>query len=302
MHHNRHKEILTLIRKINIVDEVHNAELVRSDSLSTNRSRRGSAQSSTTSTTTASEFSADYGDEVAPKMRRSERKKAKRLGLCSTNKEQKIEAFSKEDIDFVSEAIHLAVHETKGGWHDTYVYPKMPPQIEKSIFGDQDVADIGDHLAFVIARTPSTPAMTVTPRERRIAKKSSVVAKHRIYSGGSRRSSPKGLSNDILDGLDPEIFFRLNIDVNPARSSMARKELVTKLVAIIKNDLAVLAHEAAESEMRAEGFRRWAGKTVWAEIMQKREKLDWVCRPQDATSKSASAFSYRRKVSKIELS
>lgn len=208
-------------------------------------------------------------------MKRSEKKKAKKLGPSSTNKRQNMEAFSKEDTDFISEAIHLSIHETKGGWQGTYIYDSKQPEVDHSIPEAEDVEDIIDQTPNLSVKEPSTPH-NLTPRHRRNVKKCSIMVKHAGYRGGSRRFSPNGLSKDPLDGVDPQIFFRLNIEINPAKNPVVRKELVAKLVAAVKSDLAILAHEDAESDMRAEGFWRWAGKSAWAEIMKRREELDWV--------------------------
>jgi hypothetical protein len=274
MHHNRHKEILILIRKINELDELNNPDLTRSNSPSLSKSRRGSTKSSTTSNRTPSEVSSDVGED-GPKMRRRHWKKTKRLGSGLTTKKTKVEVFSKEDTDFISEAIHLSIHDTKGGWHGTYVYNSKRPEGDHSVKEDEKVECITAQTASLSAKVPSTT--NLTPRQRRNDKKCSTMVKHADNRGGSRRFSSNGISKDPFNGLDPQILFRLNIKVDPAKTPMARKELVAKLVAAVRSDLAILAQEDAESDIRAEGFWRWAGKSAWAEIMRRREELDWVC-------------------------
>lgn len=189
-----------------------------------------------------------------------------------------MEAFPKEDTDFISEAIHLSIHETKGGWQGTYIYDSKQQQVEHSISEVKEVEGLIDQTANLSVKAPSHPNPTnLTPRQRRNVKKCSTTVKHAGYHGGSRKFLPNGLSEDPLDGLDPQIFFRLNIEINPAKNPVARKDLVAKLVAAVKSDLAILAQEDTESDMRAGGFWRWAGKSAWAAIMKRREELDWVC-------------------------
>ena len=277
MHHSRHKEILILIRKINSLDEINSPNPDGTNSLSLIRPRRNSEQSFTTSTTTttSSEVSSECGEEGASKMKRSERKKAKKLGLGSGSKKSKIEAFSKEDTDLVSEALHLRIHETKGGRYDTYNYHNKQPEVKGLNPEDQEITDILDQKANLSVKSSIIPT-ALTPRQRRDVKKCSTIKKHQNYHAGSRKFSLNGPSNDPLEGLDPQIFFRLNVDLHPKKNTVARKELVSKLIAAVKNDLVILAQEDAETETRAEGFWRWAGKSAWEAIMERREGLDWV--------------------------
>ena len=121
-------------------------------------------------------------------------------------------------------------------------------------------------------------ACELTPRQRRNAKRISTPAKHASYGGGSRKYLYKQETTpDVFDGVDPEIFFRLGVTIiDPPKNSVARKDLVTKLVAAVKDDLQVIAQETTEAELREEGFWRWAGKTAWYNIMDLRKTLDWA--------------------------
>jgi hypothetical protein len=274
MHHTRHKEILVLVRKIAAIDDLSRPNQATSDSLSQGKSRRGSAF--TTSTATPTETSSEFAEEVI-KMKRSERKKAKKLGLDSARTKRKVEAFPKEDTDFISEAIHLSIHETKGGWEGTYVYVNKQPDKEQSIPEVEEVEDLVDLAKALSVKPPSDPSVS-TARQRKCVKKFSTPVKHAGYRGGSRKFSPKGgLASDPFDGVDPEIFFRLGIEVvNPIKNSVARKELVAKLVVAVKNDLSIIKQEDEETVMRQEGFLRWAGKAAYQAIMDIRVGLDWV--------------------------
>lgn len=272
MHHNRHKEILTLVRKINALDDINKPNPAGPDSPSLGKSYRSSA--TTTSIKTTTDTSSEIGEET-PKMKKSERKKAKKLGLGPAHKKRKVEAFAKEDIDYISEAIHLTIHETKGGWEGSYIYNKQL-DVEQPIPEIKKVKDIIDHTANLSVKVPSTPS-GLTPRQRKCVKKFSTPVRHAGYLGGSRKYSANSLSNGPLDGVDPKIFFRLGIEVmDPPKNSVARKDLVAKLITAVKSDLAIITQEETETEMRAEGFWRWAGKGAYDEIMKRREKLDWV--------------------------
>ncbi|EHL01543.1 hypothetical protein M7I_2427 [Glarea lozoyensis 74030] len=114
----------------------------------------------------------------------------------------------------------------------------------------------------------------MTPRQRRIH-----TYAWRKEGSQTRKYNPSILnkSNSIYCGVDPEIFVRLRIEVvNPAVNSKIRKELVAKLVAAIKEDLDIQTREDGESEMRKEGFYRWAGKTALQHMERTREGIDWA--------------------------
>lgn len=276
MHHSRHKEILVLVRKIAALDEPGLLNQASFDSPSQGKCRRGSAF--TTSRATPTDTSSDFAEE-STKMKKSERKKAKEMGLVFTGKKRRVEAFAKEDTDFISEAIHLSIHETKGGWEGTYIYFNKQPNVEPSPSipeAERDVKDIVNLTASLSVQPPTT-TNDLTPRQRKCVKKFSTPVKHTSYHGGSRKFSPNGGVNDPFDGVDPQIFFRLGVEIaSPVKNSVARKDLITKLVAAVKNDLSIIKQEDEETTMRQEGFVRWAGKTAYQNMMMTREGLDWV--------------------------
>ena len=276
MHHTRHKEILVLVRKIAALDDINRPNQTPFDSPSQDQSRRGSTFATSTATTT--ETSSEFTEE-ATKLTKS-RRRAKKLGLSSASTKRKVEAFPKEDTDFISEALHLSIHETKGGWEGTYIYVNKQLYVEQStpeIEEAEDVQDIVDLTATLSVKPTSTPS-DMTPRQRKCVKKFSTPVKHTGYRGGSRKFSPSGgLSINPFNVVDPQIFFRLGVEVvNPIKNSMARKELVAKLVAAVKNDLSIIKQEDQETAMRQEGFLRWAGKAAYQAIMDTRVALDWV--------------------------
>jgi hypothetical protein len=57
---------------------------------------------------------------------------------------------------------------------------------------------------------------------------------------------------------------------------VARKELITQLIATVKLDLEIITQEDVETDMREEGFWRFAGKAAYAKIKKVREDFDWA--------------------------
>jgi hypothetical protein len=278
MHHNRHKEILKIIRELSALDQA-NTMLPPGYAFSGSKPRRGSTLPASTNTFTDTS-SESVGGETS-KVTRRERKKAKKSGNNSTSKGRRnVEAFPKEELDFVSEALHLSVHESKGAWEGTYIYDHKQPESEESgaIVDDADIDTDIDSVAGQIDNLSVKSPENMTPRQRKTVKKFTSSINHSSYGGGSRKfasqTSPK---TDPFDGLDPKIFFRLGVEVEyPPKNSKTRKELVTKLVAAVKEDIEIIEREEAESAMREEGFWRWAGKTAYHAILQTRQELDWA--------------------------
>lgn len=190
-----------------------------------------------------------------------------------------MEVFPQEELDFISEAIHLTVHESKGAWEGTYVYDhkQKPAEAEEHAMMDDNDADDDDMQSITSSMTDfsvkSPEAMT--PRQRKTQKKFNSAINHSSFNGGSRRyGSPK---SDPFDGVDPDIFSRLGIEiVNPANTSKERKDLSTKLVAAVKEDIGIIEREDADTIMREEGFWRWAGKTAFHYIKETRKDFDWA--------------------------
>ncbi|KAH8792873.1 hypothetical protein F5882DRAFT_352490 [Hyaloscypha sp. PMI_1271] len=278
MHHNRHKEILKVIRELSALDQA-NAMLSPGYAFSGSKPRRGSTL--TTNTNAFTDTSSESVGGETSKMTRRERKKAKKSGNNSTSKDRRsVEAFPKEELDFVSEALHLSVHESKGAWEGTYIYDHKQPESEESgaIVDDADIDTDIDSVAGQIDNLSVKSPENMTPRQRKTVKKFTSSINHSSYGGGSRKfSSQTSPKTDPFDGLDPKIFFRLGVEVEyPLKNSKTRKELVTKLVAAVKEDIEIIEREEAESAMREEGFWRWAGKAAYNAILQTRQELDWA--------------------------
>ncbi|KAF4630265.1 hypothetical protein G7Y89_g7876 [Cudoniella acicularis] len=280
MHHNRHKEILKIMRQISSLDTVSDIPISKfTPNSNSNKTRRESTATLTsTPTDTSSEtFSIDYSKQT-----RRERKRAKKTGIGVAKEKKRVEAFPQEELDFVSEAIHLAVHESKGAWEGSYNYDNHHAAAEDVKSLDlEDVSPEEDQVEAIIEHSSilnlsARGANEMTPRQRKVVRTYNTPVNHSSFGGGSRKYVPNKKS-DIYDGVDQQIFFRLGIEVtNPPHNSKARKELVVKLVAAIKDDLDVIDREDRESAMREEGFWRWAGKSAYQKISQVREDIDWA--------------------------
>jgi hypothetical protein len=226
-----------------------------------------------------------------PKATKRERKKAKKAGNGGLKDRQNIETFPKEETDFVSEAIHLSVHESKGAWEGTYVYDHKQPEAEETALTE----DEGDDIEFVTEQaSPLSVKLPnlMTPRQRRVVKKFNNPINHQSFRGGSRKYSPGGQTSSSVDpyeGVDPDILFRLGIEVfSPTNDSKARKDLITKLLAAVKEDVDIIEREEQETAMREAGFWRWAGRGAHYNILQIREEIDWATGQKKGTPRRES--------------
>ncbi|KAH8596090.1 hypothetical protein B0O99DRAFT_123381 [Bisporella sp. PMI_857] len=272
MHHVRHKEILKLVRLIIAIDEPKSlAEGLQAPS--SGKSRQSSIGVASSGMTDTSSDTGTLGED-GRHLTRSERKKAKKSGTAN-RRYNSLDVFPQESLDFVSEAIHRFVHDSKGAWRGTYNYDKPIPKTQ-----NKDVEEPSTGFAGGIERFTALSLKNIhdlTPRQRKIVKKETTPTSHTSFGGGSRKYTPKRDCHDAFDGVDQDIFRRLGIVVvDPPKNSAARKDLVSKLIAAIKADLCVISQEETEAIIREEGFWRWAGKNAWHNIMGNREHLDWV--------------------------
>ncbi|CAG8982529.1 hypothetical protein HYALB_00002311, partial [Hymenoscyphus albidus] len=281
MHHNRHKDILKILRQISAIDGATSINLCAKIGMQTSE-RRGSFTASITTSPTETSTESVGGDL---KTTRKARKKAKKAGNNKTKNKANVEAFPREEVDFISESIHLTILESKGAWEGTYVYSSKDSSpcseynnegIETEVFEDEDVEDLLVEVEDFdgIVKT----AYDMTPRQRKVAKFFTAPINYSSFGGGSRKYAPDSVKkSDLYNGVDPQIFVRLGVEiVNPLVNSKARKELATKLVAAIKDDLDIIYREDQETEMRKEGFIRWAGKTALYHMENTRQGIDWA--------------------------
>jgi hypothetical protein len=189
------------------------------------------------------------------KISRRERKKAKKAGNGPVRDRPNLELFPKEETDFISEALHLCIHESKGAWEGTYVYTHQRLEAEENVsiakegVEQAEFENFNSQMETLAVKAPNT----MTPRQRRVLKKFTTPINHSSYGGGSRKYSGRSpnVEVDPYDGVDPDIFFRLGIEVaNPTQNSKARKELITKLVWAVKEDLNIIEREETESALR----------------------------------------------------
>lgn len=274
MQYARHKSILKIMRKLAELDEEIAKYLADKIALQVPnvKSQQGSSLGA------ARQSDNLKTDNGSPILSRSEKKMAKKAAgvLDSASRRQEVELFSQNDTNFISAAIHLAISKGKGAWEgkntcDAFSHQDEPTQID-------DEAE-SEAKSFVNAIDSLSLKPTATnSKQKRNAKKLLAVEKARHVRGNMKGYSPKKpTQDDLIEGLDPQIFLRLGIkNIDPPKSSAVRKELIRKLTAVIKEDLAIQAQEKAEAKIREESFWRWAGRGAYNLIMKNREGIDWA--------------------------
>ncbi|TAQ87539.1 hypothetical protein B7494_g4128 [Chlorociboria aeruginascens] len=279
LHHSRHKDILKIIREINAIDEAKAPALL---TVKRHNGESGSESRFDGSCGNATDTGSEYVEErLSSKMTKRQRKVAKKtgIGIASKRPRTEVELFRQEDLNFVSEALHLRVHESKGAWAGTYGYGNRSHDLE-----DHENATILENDEE--NETPETPdsGMKVikflTPKELRSARKTRTLTPARqskLTIHSKRNTTNRAAKANLVDTIDPQIFFRLGVEVvHPVANSKARKDLVEKLVVAIKNDLDIIAREEEETVIREEGFWRWAGRNAYHAIKRVREDYDWA--------------------------
>jgi hypothetical protein len=160
MHHNRHKEILKIVRQINTLDQ---GESGTASPLFLGEKRRESSSTSAHTDTSSESFTSD-----GSKMTRRERKKAKKTGNSATKDKANLEIFSTEEVHFISEAIHLTKHESKGAWAGTYNYGEVGEQAA----ANETMTEIVTEPAIPrVEELASKSLSDMTPRQRKTATK-----------------------------------------------------------------------------------------------------------------------------------
>lgn len=281
MHHTRHKEILTIIREINTIDQENSSfdsqMMKRKDK--TEKKRMGSE--------TTSEATSEITDTISDisfeeeNLTRRERKKAKKLGPRTRIN---VDVYSQDEINGISEALHGQVHESKGAWEGTYAYDNRRSDISPTS-NDVVEEEDGDYEAYAVQphvitsnkeyKAPNYP----TPKQQRAAKKLLTITplKQSKIRGNQQKFTPEtAYKNDPYGGIDPSIFYRLGIDINPLSNPKTRKELIGKLIVAVRNDLRVIQREEEEAVIREEGFWRWAGRNAFRNIFEYRKMFDWA--------------------------
>ncbi|KAI9649696.1 hypothetical protein NHQ30_002277 [Ciborinia camelliae] len=277
MHHTRHKEILNIIREINAFDQTN---LSLGSQLTTRKDGAEKKRQDSETTSEATDIISEMSFEEENLTRR-ERKKAKKLG---SRTRPNIDVYSQDDINSISEALHGQVHESKGAWEGTYAYDNR--RADTSLTSNNDIEeDNEDCDPYAVQphtsasnkeyKTPNYP----TPKQQRAAKKLTTTNRVRQSKlrGHQQKFTPEmDYKNDPYGGIDPDVFYRLGIDINPLVNPKARKDLIGKLIIAIKNDLQVIRREEEEAVIREEGFWRWAGRNAFRNILEYRKTFDWA--------------------------
>jgi hypothetical protein len=272
MHHARHKDILKIMRKLAEIDDDIAGFLAEKITLHMSNIRSNAQGLQVAQTAGAGDVL--ESTETLPILRRAKRKKAKKMGgLDTPNKRWDVEAFSRHDTDFISQAIHLVVHEGKGAWKGGNIYDIISRENQSRQNDDEDIESLAETFAELTLKS-ATP----NSKQKKNTKMLSAVTKASYIHGSAKKYSPKGSPKiDPYDGLDPQIFTRLGIKaLDLPKSSSTRKDFMRKLIAHVKEDLVIQAQEIAEAKMREDGFWKWAGRGAYHLIMKNRESMDWA--------------------------
>jgi len=179
MHHNRHKEILKVVRQITTIDQ-EGSTLPPGRPTIEGKLRREPA--TTASTDTATDTTSESAGTEESKKTRRERKKAKKTRNVVAKTRRDVEAFPKEETDFISAAIHGTVHESKGAWEGSYVYDHKRPALEISVVVDEEEEEAFHQELNAITASVHDLAVKapneLTPRQRKCVKMFSTPISH----------------------------------------------------------------------------------------------------------------------------
>ncbi|KAK2624400.1 hypothetical protein QTJ16_006350 [Diplocarpon rosae] len=291
LHYTRHREILKLVREISASDDT--ATVLALGYSNNHKPRRESSTTNTTFNTSQTDTGSETVSIDEAKVTRRERKKLKKAGNGNAKDRKPIELFPADQTDFVSEAIHLRITESKGAWQGTYDYEQgtKTPAVEELAdvitenYPDHEEQSMAMYPDALAVQTPGTPVKIynaalkdLAPRQRNSVVKMNTATKYSSKGSNSRKFASKfpPEKTDPLGDLDPQIFFRLGVDVDPPNSSKTRRVLIGKLIAAIKEDIKIIDQEVLETKTRREGFIRWAGKAAYEAILAIRKHLDWA--------------------------
>lgn len=277
MHYTRHREILAIVRQLNTLDQT---DLSLGSQMSKKKSEYDKKRTDSETTSEATDAISEMSLEEENLTKR-ERKRAKK----SKSKTRRIiGVYSQDEINGISEALHGQIHESKGAWEGTYAYDNRhldASSANTGMVGEEDeecdeyAVQPPTQASNKEYKTPNYP----TPKQQKAAKKLTTVTplKQPKRRGNQQKFTPETTyKNDPYGGVDPQIFYRLGIDVKPPSNPKIRKELIGKLIAAIHNDLHVIRREEEEAVIREEGFWRWAGRNAFRNIREYREKFDWA--------------------------
>ncbi|KAF7872813.1 uncharacterized protein EAF02_008884 [Botrytis sinoallii] len=277
MHYTRHKEILMIIREIKTFDQ---ADLSLGSQMMKKKDGADKKRTDSDTTSEATDAISEMSLEEESLTKR-ERKRAKKMG-AKTRRDVVI--CSQDEINGISEALHGKIHESKGAWEGTYAYDNRHADTSSAFAGPVGEED-EEYDAYAVQpptqvsnkeyKTPNFP----TPKQQRAAKRPTTATPSRqpkLRGHQQRFTSEAAYKNDPYGGIDPEIFYRLRIDVKLPSNLKPRKELIGKLIAAIQNDLHVIRREEEEAFIREEGFWRWAGRNAFRNILEYRKMFDWA--------------------------
>ncbi|TEY85756.1 hypothetical protein BOTCAL_0012g00100 [Botryotinia calthae] len=277
MHYTRHREILAIVRQLNTLDQT---DLSLGSQMSKKKGeydiKRTDSETTSEATDAISEMSLEEENLTKRERKRAKKSKAKTR--------RNIDVYGQDEINGISEALHGQIHESKGAWEGTYAYDNRHIDASSANTGtvgeedeecDEYAVQPPTQASNKEYKTPNYP----TPKQQKAAKKLTTVTplKQPKRRGNQQKFTPEtAYKNDPYGGVDPQIFYRLGIDVKPPSNPKIRKELIGKLITAIHNDLHVIRREEEEAVIREEGFWRWAGRNAFRNIREYREKFDWA--------------------------
>lgn len=271
-HHKRHKAIFKLVQQIKSLD-IELLNLCHRPDVGRTHRKHGSRRSSIAASTDASSEMSDVS-MVQTRSKRAQ-KKAEKAGLGIAKHTRVLDICTNEDINFVSEAIHLQICDDKGAWHDNH-----ENELDLDLLRDH-YSPAGSTMSDMETDNESVHS-TQDPDKRgdyRNAKARKARSSWLPKASGLRSQSQNGrlsLQIDPYLQLDRSIFYRLGIELEPFNNSKPRKELIKRLVIAIKEDLDIMKRENDDYVIRKEAFWRWAGKEAYHRIKALRDETDWT--------------------------
>ncbi|KAL3427397.1 hypothetical protein PVAG01_00906 [Phlyctema vagabunda] len=261
MHHSRHKDILTLVRKIKELDQAEAnrvapyAKKQDEDSPSGMRRRRSLAEATV-------ETDSDLLSEPS-RLSKREKKRQRRSGGSAGPTRVATEVFTKDDMEFVDEALHFLPSDGRALVAPSTNDPPRRP---------------GTRNAKEVMRLPRSNTTSSNQKSSHYVNNSRTAYLSKIHrhgnQGKSSRLSKRNL--DICGEVDSEIFSRLGVELVSPYLSSRRKELVVKLVEAVKNDLEVVDQEEVEAHFRELAFYRWAGRGARIAMEEAHKNYDWA--------------------------
>lgn len=286
MHFKRHGAIARVVKEIDAHDKENAMSQPKFEKkkvpMQKDEVEGSSGEGSTAESPDMSIVSSDYGFKVeilSTKQKKKERKKEK----VAKQVREDPQSVSKEELDHVSEAIHLKIHGSKSGsfadsngetTDDNLPYGEgiCPQLVAENIFFTSHqrrkyYGNLQKRATMSVEETEETPTKssnipTPTPTSTKDSKK-------------SKQLSPN-TAEDALALIDPKILERLGV-VGIIRHDTTRKrrELVNKLASLIKEDIDIVRKEDEDTRTRQASFWRFVGSSTLENLVESHKDYSW---------------------------